>query len=231
MPVGDEAEPLEHAHRRGIPGFDAGADSGDAGLGERPLRQQRDALARQSHAAGARDERVADLDLAISARRTVEAGVADGEAVGAADDHEGEERPEPHWTVRLVDRAPQAGQQRLEREALLPRELRLSVEQRAGALGADRLEPRPAVLGGPGRSLHVRRAEAPQPQRVGDDRDARERHRQAGEQRVEQAGGGERQRGDVVAERPAEVLLDRAQRRAREADRVGRGAQVAARRA
>ena len=46
------------------------------------------------------------------------------------------------------------------------------------------------------------RAEAAQAQRVGDDRDAREPHRGAGDQRVEQAGGGQRDRGDVVAEGP-----------------------------
>ena len=36
-----------------------------------------------------------------------------------------------------------------------------------------------------------------------------ERHRGAGDHRVEQAGGGERQRGDVVGERPEQVALDR----------------------
>ena len=69
--------------------------------------------------------------------------------------------------------------------------------------------------------------EAAQPQRVEDDRDARERHREAGQQRVQQAGRRERDRGDVVAEGPAEVLADRAQRGAREPDRVGGAAQVA----
>ena len=40
-------------------------------------------------------------------------------------------------------------------------------------------------------------------------------------------GDGERDRGDVVGERPEEVALDRAERPPREPDRVGRGAQVA----
>ena len=57
--------------------------------------------------------------------------------------------------------------------------------------------------------------EAAQPQRVGDDRDARERHRGARRSAgFSRAGGGQRDRGDVVAEGPAEVLLDRPQRRA-----------------
>ncbi len=68
---------------------------------------------------------------------------------------------------------------------------------------------------------------AAQAQGVGDDREARQHHRQAGDDRVEQADRGERDRGDVVPERPGEVLLDRAQRGAAEADRVGRRAQVA----
>ena len=38
-----------------------------------------------------------------------------------------------------------------------------------------------------------------------------ERHRRAGDHRVEQPGGGQRQRGDVVGERPEQVALDRAQ--------------------
>ena len=49
-----------------------------------------------------------------------------------------------------------------------------------------------------------------------------------GDHRVEQADRGQRHGGDVVAEGPAEVLLDRPQRRAREADGVAGGAQVAA---
>ena len=53
------------------------------------------------------------------------------------------------------------------------------------------------------------------------------RHREPGDERVEQARGGKRQGGDVVAERPAQVLLDRAQRRARQADGVGGGARIA----
>src|SRR5689334_24491248 len=45
-------------------------------------------------------------------------------------------------------------------------------------------------------------AEPPQPQAVGHDEDAGERHRGTGEHRVEQPGGGEGQRGDVVGEGP-----------------------------
>ena len=72
---------------------------------------------------------------------------------------------------------------------------------------------------------------AAQAQRVRDDEDARQRHRGAGDHRVQQPGRGERQARDVVAERPEEVALDRAQRAPREAQRVGGGAQVARRRA
>ena len=71
-------------------------------------------------------------------------------------------------------------------------------------------------------------AEAPEAQRVGDHRDARERHRGAGDHGVEEAGGGEGEGGDVVAEGPGEVLLDGAQGGAAEADGVRRGAEVAA---
>ena len=46
-------------------------------------------------------------------------------------------------------------------------------------------------------------AEAAQAQRVGDDGQARQRHRRAGDHRVEQPDRGERDRRDVVAERPA----------------------------
>ena len=52
-------------------------------------------------------------------------------------------------------------------------------------------------------------------------------HRGGGDDRVQQAGDGERDRGDVVGEGPEEVALDRAQGPSREADRVGGGAQVA----
>ena len=54
---------------------------------------------------------------------------------------------------------------------------------------------------------------AAQPQAVGHDEDAGQRHRAAGDHRVEQAGRRERDRRHVVAERPAEVLLDDPQRR------------------
>ena len=64
------------------------------------------------------------------------------------------------------------------------------------------------------------RLEPPQTKRVGNDRHAREGHGGTGDDWIEQAHGGERECGDVVAEGPAEVLLDRAQRRAGQADRV-----------
>ena len=66
--------------------------------------------------------------------------------------------------------------------------------------------------------------EAPQAQAVRDDEDARERHRGRGDDRVEQPGSGERDRGDVVGERPEQVALDRRERAAREPDRVDRAA-------
>ena len=70
-------------------------------------------------------------------------------------------------------------------------------------------------------------AEAPQAQAVGDDEHARERHRGGRDHRVEQPGDGERDRGDVVGERPEQVALDRRERAAGEPDRVDGGAQVA----
>ena len=51
-------------------------------------------------------------------------------------------------------------------------------------------------------SIDLTRLEAPQAQGVGDDAEARERHRGARDHRVEQADRGQRDRGDVVAERP-----------------------------
>ncbi len=69
--------------------------------------------------------------------------------------------------------------------------------------------------------------EAPQAQAVGDDEDARERHRRGGDDRAQQPGDRERDRGDVVGERPEEVLLDRAQRAAGEPDRIDGCTEVA----
>ena len=66
-----------------------------------------------------------------------------------------------------------------------------------------------------------------QAQRVGDNRDARQAHGRAGDGGVEQAEGGGGQRDDVVAEGPGQVLLDRAQRGARQADRIAGGTDVA----
>ena len=77
------------------------------------------------------------------------------------------------------------------------------------------------------RRLLARSVEAAQPQGVRHDEDARERHRGGGDDRVQQPGDGERDRGDVVGERPEEVALDRGERAAREPDRVGGRAQVA----
>jgi hypothetical protein len=73
-----------------------------------------------------------------------------------------------------------------------------------------------------------RPSEAPQPQAVGDHEHARERHGRAGDHRVEEPGGGERERGDVVGEGPEQVALDRGEGAAGQADGVGGGAQVAA---
>ena len=55
-----------------------------------------------------------------------------------------------------------------------------------------------------------------------------QRHRGAGDHRVQQAGGGQRDRRHVVGEGPEQVALDRAQRAARQPDGVGGRAQVAA---
>ena len=69
--------------------------------------------------------------------------------------------------------------------------------------------------------------EAAEPQGVGDDEEAGARHRGARDQRVQVAGGGQREGGDVVAERPEEVALDRRERAAREPDGIRARAQVA----
>ncbi len=53
---------------------------------------------------------------------------------------------------------------------------------------------------------------APQQQRVGDHADAGERHRRAGQHRVQQAERGQRNADQVVDERPEQVLLDLARR-------------------
>jgi hypothetical protein len=97
----------------------------------------------------------------------------------------------------------------------------VSYDALSNALLRRALRRRPAVR------LNALAREPAQAQRVADHRDAREDHRQAGDDGVEQADRGQRDRGDVVAEGPAEVLLDRAQRGAAEADGVGGGAQVA----
>src|SRR6266700_1908270 len=52
---------------------------------------------------------------------------------------------------------------------------------------------------------------AAQPERVGDDKDTGAGHRRARDQRVEQAERGQRERSEVVAERPEQVPLDDAQ--------------------
>src|SRR3954452_16061849 len=56
-------------------------------------------------------------------------------------------------------------------------------------------------------------AEPLQAQGVEHDEHRRERHRGAGDQRVQQPRGSQRDGGDVVAERPHQVALDVAQRR------------------
>src|SRR4051794_7754384 len=70
--------------------------------------------------------------------------------------------------------------------------------------------------------------EATQAKRVGNDEDARERHRSACDQWAQIAERRERKRRDVVGERPEEIALDRRERPARKADRVAGCAQVAA---
>ena len=60
----------------------------------------RDRLAGEPGAAGARHERVAALDLAVGVGRAEETGVADRESVGPADDYVGVEGAEPHRPVR-----------------------------------------------------------------------------------------------------------------------------------
>ena len=72
------------------------------------------------------------------------------------------------------------------------------------------------VLGVAMHQMTSRREKAPQAQAVGDDEDARERHGRGGDDRVEQPGDGERDRRDVVGERPEEVpLIVRSVRRER----------------
>jgi hypothetical protein len=57
-----------------------------------------------------------------------------------------------------------------------------------------------------------------------DDEEAEEGHRGGGHDRVQQPGDGERDRGDVVRERPEEVALDRREHAPREPDRdIGAG--------
>ena len=70
-------------------------------------------------------------------------------------------------------------------------------------------------------------AEAAESQAVGDDEHAGQAHRCAGDERVEQPGGGEGDGGDVVAEGPEQVGLDGAQGAPGQADGVGGDAQVA----
>ncbi len=61
-------------------------------------------------------------------------------------------------------------------------------------------------------SAPVRGAEGAQPEAVEHDRDGGEGHRRAGDHRIEEPGGGQRDRGGVVAERPDQVGLDGEQR-------------------
>src|SRR5690242_15691721 len=72
------------------------------------------------------------------------------------------------------------------------------------------------------------RGKAAQAQAVADHEERGTGHRGPGDDRVEQGGGGQRKRGDVVGERPEEIALDRAQRRAREPDGVADRAKVTA---
>ena len=67
-----------------------------------------------------------------------------------------------------------------------------------------------------------------QPQAVGHDEDRGQRHGGRGDDRVEEAEGGERERGRVVAERPPEVAADGPERGAGKPDRVRDRPQVVA---
>ena len=91
----------------------------------------------------------------------------------------------------------------------------------AGAAFADQNQRRCRVLKLlPLRSAICARLRA-QAQAVGHHRDGAEGHRAAGDDRVEQAERGDRDRDDVVAERPDEVLLDRRERGPAERDGLG----------
>ena len=63
--------------------------------------------------------------------------------------------------------------------------------------------PRLGLAASPGSRSCV--AEVPEPHAAGDDERRRRCHRGPGDQRVEESGGGQRDRGDVVAERPGQV--------------------------
>src|SRR4051794_30309249 len=63
---------------------------------------------------------------------------------------------------------------------------------------------------------------------VRDDEDARESHRTARDKWIEKSERRERERRDVVGERPEQIAFDRRERPAREADRVARRAEVTA---
>src|SRR5829696_316185 len=76
-------------------------------------------------------------------------------------------------------------------------------------------------------SLLPRARKAAEPQAVRDDEDARERHRARRDDRVEKPGHRERDRRDVVGERPEEIALDRAEDAPREPGRIRGRPQVA----
>ncbi len=78
------------------------------------------------------------------------------------------------------------------------------------------------------RTGRTTRGEAEEPQAVRDDEQARQRHRSAGDHRVQHAGRRQGDRDDVVGESPEQVRLDRGERAAREADRVRDRAEVVA---
>ena len=80
--------------------------------------------------------------------------------------------------------------------------------------------------GPPGAAGRAGGPEPAQPDAAGHHERRRGRHRRPGDQRVEEPGGGERDRGDVVAERPGQIAPDGRQRGPGQPDRVGDHAEV-----
>ena len=106
----------------------------------RPSHKEPDGLGGEAGPARRRHQPVADLDLAVRARWTVEPGVADDYAVVRADDQIREEGSEQ----RLVFLHPlDEREQRPRGEPVLPRQVRVrpAAEYRANLSGAHGLQP------------------------------------------------------------------------------------------